>query len=142
MAASDEHSDDLEGIDELFSLTESGKLLEGLRLLDFASDGRVKGKVVVTTFHSSKGRQFDLVVIPGLTEGVLPSWGWNRRGYRFDPPSPRVLDETRRLFYVGFTRARKGVFLVYSNGYIHKGHSVSNGVSRFAIEISEKLKTG
>ena len=142
MTVSGEHSDDLEVFDELISLTESGKSLDGSRLLDFASDGRVKGKVVVTTFHSSKGRQFEFVVIPGLTEGVLPIWVWNRREYRFEPPSPRVLGETRRLFYVGFTRARKGVYLVYSEGYIHKGHPVTNGVSRFAIEISEKLKVG
>jgi DNA helicase-2/ATP-dependent DNA helicase PcrA len=139
LTASVEHSNDLETFDELVSLTESGKTLEETRLLDFASDGRVRGKVVLTTFHSSKGRQFDIVIIPGLVEGVLPIWRWNRRKFKYDSPATHLLRQARRLFYVGFTRARKAVYLVYSSGYIYKGHHVSLGVSRFANEISEKL---
>lgn len=140
LATSEEHSDDLETFDELLSLTESGKSLEETRLLDFASDGRVRGKVLVTTFHSSKGRQFDIVVIPGLVEGILPVWTWNRRKFQYDPPTTRVLGEARRLFYVGFTRARKAVYLVHSGGFVYKGHSVSLGVSRFAKEIDKRLR--
>jgi len=140
LVTSEEHSDDLEAFDELLSYTDAGKSLECTRLVDFASDGRVRGKVVLTTFHSSKGRQFDVVVIPGLVEGTLPTWMWNRKAFRYDPPAARALQEARRLFYVGFTRARKAVYLIYSAGYIHKGHPVSLGVSRFAEEIGERLR--
>ena len=140
VADADGHSDDREAFEELLELTEPGGVLADTKLLDFASDGRVRGKVVVTTFHSSKGRQFDVVVIPGCVEGVLPPWTWNRRRFRYDPPSEGMLGETRRLFYVGFTRARKSVHLVYSNGYVYKGHPIELGISRFAIEISHRLE--
>jgi DNA helicase-2/ATP-dependent DNA helicase PcrA len=141
LALSEEHSDDLEALENLFSLTEPGEQLEHSMLVAFASDGRVKGKVALTTFHSSKGRQFDAVIIPGLVEGIIPPWTWNWRKSKYEAPAAEVLGQTRRLFYVGFTRARKTVYLVYSKGYVFKGHPVSLGVSRFAIEISEKLKT-
>jgi DNA helicase-2/ATP-dependent DNA helicase PcrA len=139
---SKEHSDDLETYDALLSVTEFGESLAGSKMLDFASAGRVRGKIVLTTFHSSKGRQFDAVIIPGLTEGVIPGWTWNRRKYNYDPPTNQALTVARRLFYVGFTRARKTVHLIYSKGYVYKGHPVSLGVSRFAKEISERLKAG
>ncbi len=140
LISSTEHADDLEAFDGLLSSTEEGKPLSQTKMLEFSSDGRIRGKIVVTTFHSSKGRQFDVVVIPGLVEGIIPPWTWNRRNYKYDSPMPKLLAETRRLFYVGFTRARKCVYLVYSNGYVYKGHPVSLGVSRFAKEINERLK--
>lgn len=140
LTTSSVHSEDSEAFDELFSLTESGKSLEEHNLTDFASVGRLRGKVVLTTFHSSKGRQFDIVIIPGLVEGVIPPWTWNRRKSQYEQPFKRVLGEARRLFYVGFTRARYAVYLIYSKGYIFKGYDVSLGISRFAIEISKRLK--
>jgi hypothetical protein len=41
--------------------------------------------------------------------------------------------------YVGFTRARNSVHLIYSDAYVQKGHFVSLGVSRFVKEIMGKL---
>jgi DNA helicase-2/ATP-dependent DNA helicase PcrA len=141
VADAGDRSDDQESFEDLVQLTDAGGKLADAKLLEFASDGRMHGKVVVTTFHSSKGRQFDVVVIPGCVEGVLPPWTWNRRRFSYDQPSQRVLRETRRLFYVGFTRARKAVHLACSKGYVHKGHPVGLGVSRFAVEINNRLKS-
>lgn len=141
LAMSEEWADDLEAFDDVMKSAESGRSLADAKLTDFASEGRIRGKVVLTTFHSSKGRQFDWVVIPGLAEGILPAWKWSRQKGRYIEPSPQSLDESRRLFYVGFTRARKTVCLVYSRGYVYKGHLVSHGVSRFATEISKKLRS-
>ena len=116
------------------------KRLELTLLSDFASEGRVKGEVVVTTFHSSKGRQFDWVVIPGLVEGILPRWNWNGRRRTYDQPSTKELGDTRRLFYVGFTRARKVVSLITSEAYRNRaGYLVKFGKSRFAKEIGDRL---
>jgi DNA helicase II / ATP-dependent DNA helicase PcrA len=140
LGKSESHVDDQEALNQLVSTSRTGGSLDVARLVDFASDGRVRGKVVLTTFHSSKGRQFDWVVIPGLVEGILPNWSWNRASRKYLEPSTKKLAEARRLFYVGFTRARKAVCLVYSKSYINKGQAVSLGVSRFAKEISTRLR--
>lgn len=134
--------DDLEDLTSLLKEAQSGEYKDH-RVQDFAEDGRARGKVVVTTLHGSKGRQFDAVVIPGLVEGLMPRHTWNRSRRGWDEPSPAALREMRRLFYVGFTRARHTVYLVYSNGYVNKkGFPTTLGPSRFAREISDRLKKG
>lgn len=134
--------DDLEDLVSLLKEAQSGKYKDH-HVRDFAEDGRARGKVVVTTFHGSKGRQFDAVVIPGLVEGLMPSHSWNRSRRGWEEPSPASLRESRRRFYVGFTRARHTVYLAYSKAYVNsKGFLTSLGVSRFALEISERLKKG
>jgi len=141
MDISPEYASDLEAFDDLSKRTESGGNLGDCLLREFASDGRLCGKAVLTTFHGGKGRQFDVVVIPGLVEGILPDRRWNRARRRYDEPSPRDLSDSRRLFYVGFTRARKIVYLIHSDSYINQwGYDVSLGISRFALEIAAKLK--
>jgi DNA helicase-2/ATP-dependent DNA helicase PcrA len=137
IADAGDRSDDAETLEELSSATRQEGPLADTTLVNFATDGRVQGKVVLTTFHSSKGRQFDVVVIPGLAEGIMPPWRWSRGQYH--PPGGKVLGEARRLFYVGFTRARDSVHLIYSGAYVQKGYLVSLGVSRFVKEIMAKL---
>jgi DNA helicase-2/ATP-dependent DNA helicase PcrA len=137
-----EYADDLETFDHLTANCKNGKPLSGHLIRDFARDGRVKGRIVVTTLHSSKGRQFDAVIVPGLVEGIMPRRPWNRKTRINDEPAPQVLSEDRRLFYVGFTRARKVVFLVYGDSYTNDyGYPVTLGVSRLVREIRDRLRT-
>lgn len=140
-ASRERSEDELEDLEALLKEARDGDYQDH-RVQDFAEDGRVKGKIVVTTLHGSKGRQFDVVVLPGLVEGIMPRYTWNRRRRAWEEPSERVLRETRRLFYVGFTRARHVVYLVYSKAYVHKGHVNAFGPSRFAREILDRLKEG
>ena len=108
----------------------------GLRMADLAS-GVVQGKVVLTTYHSSKGREFDLMILPGLVEGVMPRLDWNPSQKRYEEPSRAAIAEARRTFYVGITRARAGAVLIYGPGYFNNGgYWVNSGPSRFAIERS------
>jgi DNA helicase II / ATP-dependent DNA helicase PcrA len=108
---------------------------------DFAHYGRVKSKLVITTLHSSKGRQFDAVIMPCVQEGTLPHRMYNRYRNRWDNPTPGKLTEDRRLFYVGLTRARRYIFLLYSEPYKdEKGLQLPPGPSRFIAEIREKLR--
>ena len=70
-------------------------------------------KVAVMTMHAAKGREFEVVFVTGVEEGLLPL---DRDGFRTDP------EEERRLLYVAMTRARR--LLVIS----HAAHRVLWGV--------------
>lgn len=136
--------DDRKSLEELLEMTTGGARTDD-RLRDFAEDGRILGKIVLTTLHSAKGRQFDEVVLPGLVEGVMPPWPWSRARKQAEEPTGEPLCDARRKFYVGFTRARNVVHLIYSKGYVHRtskgrSHPRSYGVSRFAKEIAGRLK--
>jgi DNA helicase-2/ATP-dependent DNA helicase PcrA len=74
----------------------------------FAGRFEGTGRVSLSTLHSAKGREFDAVVLFGMNEGDFPS---NR-----DKASPAAMREARRLFYVGVTRPRKELALVYQEG--------------------------
>lgn len=63
--------------------------------------------VRVMSLHKSKGLTADLTVICGCVEGLLPS---SRQGLPFEQ-ARRYLEEQRRLFYVGITRARRRLVL-------------------------------
>ena len=61
-------------------------------------------KLILSTIHSSKGLEFDVVFVIGLAEGRFPH-GAGRAG--------RAVEEERRLLYVAATRARKHLYLTY-----------------------------
>ncbi len=87
--------------------------------------------VCLMTLHGAKGLEFDLVFLAGLEEGLFPS---NHSIYTADG-----LEEERRLFYVGITRAKE--YLIISNArWRHTYGSMSDQrPSRFLAEIPEKL---
>jgi DNA helicase-2/ATP-dependent DNA helicase PcrA len=130
--------DDRDDLTDLMSEAAAGDFQTHV-VRDFADDGRTRGKVVLTTLHASKGRQFDVVVLPGLVEGVMPKRRWNRTARTWEELSEGELRETRRLFYVGFTRARHVVHLIYGDAFVNKGYVNRWGPSRFANEIQERL---
>lgn len=63
------------------------------------------GRVSLSTLHSAKGREFDAVVMYGVNASDLP--------IERDKRSTTALREARRLFYVGVTRPRKELSLVF-----------------------------
>ncbi|MFE7582182.1 UvrD-helicase domain-containing protein [Streptomyces gardneri] len=77
---------------------------EGLTLAELAG-GRSSGRITLTTYHSSKGREFDLVILPGLINKHVPYYG--RYGL-----TDAELHIARRNFYVALTRARHEVVLL------------------------------
>ena len=61
--------------------------------------------VTLATFHSAKGLEWDAVFCTGLHEGMLPI---------IHAQTPEAVEEERRLFYVGVTRARRHLYLTWA----------------------------
>jgi DNA helicase-2/ATP-dependent DNA helicase PcrA len=87
--------------------------------------------VHVMTVHSAKGLEFPVVFILGLEEGLFP--------HSRSALSPQELEEERRLMYVGLTRAKEKVYLLYTEQRTLFGSTQANAPSRFLQEIPEHL---
>lgn len=72
--------------------------------------GRIvgSGRITLSTLHSAKGREFEAVIMFGANNGGFPSWR--------DSQSDKALREARRLFYVGVTRPKNELCLVFQAG--------------------------
>ncbi len=89
--------------------------------------------VTLITLHQAKGLEFPVVFIVGMEDGVLPHIK------SFD--DPEQMEEERRLCYVGITRAKKRLYLVYTLRRSLLGSSRSNPPSRFLKDIPRHLVT-
>ncbi len=87
--------------------------------------------IQLMTLHAAKGLEFDLVMITGLEEGLLPS---SRSLHDSD-----AVEEERRLFYVGITRARERLVLTHSKFRHTYGTMNEQVTSRFADEVPSSL---
>lgn len=76
-------------------------------LSHFAGKIEGSGRLNLSTLHSAKGREFDVVILFAMNDGALPNY--------HDHKKPEKLREARRLFYVGVTRPRKELYLVYQS---------------------------
>ena len=89
-----------------------------------------KKGVCLITMHASKGLEFPIVYLPGLEQGILP----HRRSYE----EGRV-DEERRLFYVGITRAKQRLTISYTRNRIKWGQKQTSLPSPFLKELDRKF---
>ena len=87
--------------------------------------------VRLMTLHNAKGLEFDVVFLLGVEEGLLPH---ARSG-----DSEREIEEERRLFYVGLTRARERAFLSHARRRLLFGAFRDAIPSRFLNEIPVSL---
>ena len=94
--------------------------------------------VVLMTLHSAKGLEFDHVYIGGLEEGLFPSHIEDDEPEDYGTPN-ESLEEERRLFYVGITRARKTLALSYTEQRMMRGEFQYNRPSRFLAELPRNL---
>ena len=85
--------------------------------------------VQLMTVHSAKGLEFDCVFITGLEEGLFP--------HENSASDPDGLEEERRLMYVAITRARKRLYLSFSQTRMLHGQTRYNVKSRFLDELPE-----
>ncbi len=86
--------------------------------------------VQLMTIHSAKGLEFNHVYLVGLEEDLFPS--------RQSKDEPHLMDEERRLCYVGMTRAKQKLTLSYANRRFLHGQSFYTYPSRFLEEIPDE----
>ena len=98
---------------------------------DFDTKDLDEDKVSLMTLHLSKGLEFKHVFIVGLEEDLFPSaLSYNTRS---------ELEEERRLFYVGITRAKENLYLSYANSRYRWGKLIYCEESRFLNEIDKEF---
>ncbi|HHK60687.1 MAG TPA: ATP-dependent helicase, partial [Desulfobacterales bacterium] len=93
-------------------------------------DPRMEG-VAVMTVHAAKGLEFPAVFLAGLEDGLFPA---------LDRPDCS-LEEERRLFYVGLTRAERYLFLSSAKRRTVHGKGRDFAPSRFLAELPGELVT-
>jgi DNA helicase II / ATP-dependent DNA helicase PcrA len=110
------------------AFADGGKFVE----LDLASLGGRDGSPThlnMLTLHSAKGCEYDVVIMVGMDMGSMP---WTNE-------TENQLRESRRLFYVGLTRAKDAVHMLYS-GWIPGRYGPRRlGRSPFVRELEERL---
>ena len=96
---------------------------------DFDIERDNEDYISLMTLHLSKGLEFKNVFIVGLEEDLFPSaLSYNTRS---------ELEEERRLFYVGITRAKQNLYLSYANSRYRWGKLIYCEESRFINEIDK-----
>ncbi|MBA2508967.1 MAG: ATP-dependent DNA helicase UvrD2 [Nocardioidaceae bacterium] len=84
-------------------------------------DAPVAGGVTISTLHSAKGLEWTVVALAGMHEGAMPI---------VHADTPAAVEEERRLFYVGVTRARRDLLVTWAASRTPGGRG-SRGPTRF-----------
>ena len=98
---------------------------------EYDAYGEVSERVNLMTLHAAKGLEFPVVLVVGCEDGLVPL---RHAGMESD------VEEERRLFYVGMTRARERLYLVWSKKRMLFGEVRSSRPSPFLTDIEEQLK--
>jgi DNA helicase-2/ATP-dependent DNA helicase PcrA len=131
-----------ENVRELFTVAEKYKeeknglnlFLEEVALMASTDNIDPKsGAVHLMTLHAAKGLEFNTVFIAGMEEGLFP--------HSRSLIDQREMEEERRLAYVGITRAKKRVYLLWAETRNIFGSVRVNVASRFLDDIPEELKS-
>jgi DNA helicase-2/ATP-dependent DNA helicase PcrA len=94
-----------------------------------------RGRITLITLHSAKGLEFPVVFVAGVEEGLLPI----SRAIENEHLRPEELEEERRLFYVGMTRAERLLYLTHASSRATYGRFAYAVPSRFLSSIPDHL---
>jgi DNA helicase-2/ATP-dependent DNA helicase PcrA len=98
-----------EDLDEMIARTDPLKRDVEFTMAVFCGDTSGSGALNLSTFHSSKGREFRAVILLGMDSDVIPN--------KYSLNNARKLREDRREFYVAVTRAKEQLHVVYTDGH-------------------------
>lgn len=126
-AASERYPDEIDNYNKLLETARSHDTQLTIKFLTRL--GIPENQVVLTTRHSSKGLEFDVVILPGMEKDSFPSYYDN---------TPRKLAEARRLCFVSVSRARKACILIRSKNLQNQyGRWFSKEPSPFWVALQE-----
>ena len=137
-AAGTEGKDALGNVSELINATalydsqaEQPSLVDYLQQISLFSDvdayDTTSERVALMTLHAAKGLEFENVFIIGLEEGILPHERSN--------DDEDETEEERRLFFVGITRAKSGLYISYARYRTIRGQMLRTIPSQFLYEL-------
>ncbi|MBR6941780.1 MAG: UvrD-helicase domain-containing protein [Fibrobacter sp.] len=113
----------------------AGDVVAGAEAVGDINGGEVlEDGIHVETVHASKGLQYAVVYYAGMSEGLTPGSCSGNRAQR-----KKQLDEERRLFYVGVTRAESFLVLLYCKHRYWKGRLAKFKRSRFLPRETSKV---
>lgn len=118
--------DEIDAFSELDHYLQRVALVADVDRLDAEVD-----TVTLMTLHNAKGLEFPVVFITGLEDGLFPL----SRAY----DDPATLEEERRLFYVGITRAEDKLLLCHARQRRRAGEFMYGRLSPFAEAIPDEL---
>ena len=122
-------------VEELLAGEEDGSLAAFLERISLVSDvdslDESKDALTLITLHQAKGLEFPVVFIIGLEERLLP--------HSRSMDDPAQMEEERRLFYVGITRAEERLYLFRAFRRRLMGMSMAGTPSRFLADIPREL---
>ena len=138
LAADIKEEETLDNIEELVNAAaafdkqaDKPTLLDYLQQVSLFSDADVydaeADRVALMTLHCAKGLEFDAVFIIGLEEGLLP--------HERSTENSDDIEEERRLFFVGITRAREELFISLSQYRTIRGQLMRTIPSQFLYEL-------
>ncbi|GAA3905550.1 ATP-dependent helicase [Halomonas cibimaris] len=91
------------------------------------------GGVLISTVHAAKGLEWPLVAVAGINEEDFPHYS------RDNPLTDERLEEERRLFYVGITRAREELRLIHDGGEHRPSRFLAECAWQDAMAIADRL---
>lgn len=132
----------IENVEELINAAADYDQRDGTSLAGFLEDVALisdidryddeADAVVMMTVHSAKGLEFPVVFMVGMENGMFPG------NVSFENPSE--MEESRRLAYVGITRAKELLYMTYAEMRFVYGRSMMYPPSDFLTDIPNRLK--
>lgn len=125
--------DERDAITQLIDTCSSGGDLAQLDIGMFAGKSGSPEHVVLMNLHTAKGTEFNTVVLVGMDRGRMPI---------HHARTAEKLAEQRRLFFVGVSRARRALHILYSGWTRNQyGRRFDEGPSPFVLELERNLRS-